>query len=81
MRLITEIAKQAKIGDLEAINKLLDGAQDYHHAILMGRIQADKALRRDPPLPPLAEDQLVEIARRQALPRPTWKKKRARKAA
>ena len=54
MKLISEITKFARLGDLEGLNKLLDEQADRDHSILRGRIEARRIV--DPPLAPLEYD-------------------------
>lgn len=57
---IAEIARAARVGDLDAINFALDGMHGREHEVLKGRIAADRQLRRDPPPPPVDHSSLAK---------------------
>lgn len=53
---IRRIARAARIGNLATINHILDGMSDgYADQVTFGRADADREMRRDPPLPQLVE--------------------------
>lgn len=58
---IAEIARAARVGDLDAINDALDGMRDYSFQVLRGRSAADREMRRDPPLPPVDQTELARV--------------------
>lgn len=85
---IGEIAKLARLGDVAAINDVLDGMHGKEYEVQRGRAAADRLLRRDPPLPPVDQNELAKVegwhcylAPTPEPPRPTVFKKPKRKRA
>ena len=58
---IGKIARAARLKDIREIDRVLDGMHGYEREVQEGRSSADRAARRDPPLPPLDFDPLEEL--------------------
>jgi hypothetical protein len=81
---LAEVARAVRIGDLQAAEKALDRLDDFGGAVASGRAAA---VRRDPPLPPIDQTELMKAEDWGNLSKPIFpdrghrptKKKRRRK--